>query len=153
MKTCKKDNCNNPVFSQGYCKFHQWCRTDKKKPKKIKHKITKEYSSEPRQIDLFMHIYEKNKRNWRSWLTNKPLPHIDEPFFIHSFAHILPKGLYKKFKVFEDNIFLLTKEEHHLFDFGTKQERDKYAERNNCSWDKLYKLRDELKQKYRELYA
>jgi len=33
-KLCDKEGCDNPRFSKGFCKFHQWCRTDKKKPKK-----------------------------------------------------------------------------------------------------------------------
>src|SRR5690606_34297113 len=35
MKTCTADNCNNPVFAKGFCKFHQWKRTDLKKPKSL----------------------------------------------------------------------------------------------------------------------
>jgi len=29
-KTCKSEGCNNPVFSKGYCKYHQNQRTDEK---------------------------------------------------------------------------------------------------------------------------
>lgn len=31
-KTCLCEDCNNPRFSKGYCKYHQWMRTDKKSP-------------------------------------------------------------------------------------------------------------------------
>jgi hypothetical protein len=34
-KTCLSDGCSYPVFGGGYCKLHQYYRTDKKKPKKI----------------------------------------------------------------------------------------------------------------------
>lgn len=33
-KTCEYEGCGYNRFSGPYCKFHQWCRTDKKKPKK-----------------------------------------------------------------------------------------------------------------------
>lgn len=31
MKICKKNDCENPVFGGGYCRYHQQFRTDKKK--------------------------------------------------------------------------------------------------------------------------
>lgn len=41
MRTCEfVDGCNNPVFGTdrntniGYCKYHQWCRTDNQKKRK-----------------------------------------------------------------------------------------------------------------------
>jgi hypothetical protein len=30
LKTCNHISCNYPVFGKGYCKFHQYLRTDKK---------------------------------------------------------------------------------------------------------------------------
>lgn len=29
-KKCEKDSCENPQFGGGYCRWHQWCRIDKK---------------------------------------------------------------------------------------------------------------------------
>ena len=37
-KTCKHDGCNNPSWSKGFCRFHQYLRTDKKTPAKKKQK-------------------------------------------------------------------------------------------------------------------
>lgn len=39
-KPCKYENCNYTVWAKGYCKFHQYLRTDKK-PKKLKHETEK----------------------------------------------------------------------------------------------------------------
>ena len=30
MKVCNKEDCNNPRFGGGYCRYHQGYRTDKK---------------------------------------------------------------------------------------------------------------------------
>ena len=38
MKQCKKEGCNNPVFSHLYCRNHQYLRTDDKKPKGLNRK-------------------------------------------------------------------------------------------------------------------
>lgn len=39
-KPCKHKNCNCPVWAKGYCKSHQYLRTDKK-PTKLKHETEK----------------------------------------------------------------------------------------------------------------
>jgi hypothetical protein len=60
MKTCNKIQCNNPVFSMGFCRIHQWMRTDegykkmslfKRKPPKAK-PIPKESKTRKKE-----HIY------------------------------------------------------------------------------------------------
>lgn len=33
-KTCEASNCDNPRFGKGYCKWHQYLRTDKKPKQK-----------------------------------------------------------------------------------------------------------------------
>lgn len=42
MKTCKADNCHYPVFSNGYCKSHQYKRGKVKPIAKISRKRRKE---------------------------------------------------------------------------------------------------------------
>lgn len=44
MKTCLFDGCNNPIFSNGYCKRHQYMRTDVKKPNGIVFRHVKQRS-------------------------------------------------------------------------------------------------------------
>jgi hypothetical protein len=45
-----------------------------------------------------------------------------------------------------------TREEHYLLDFGTKDQREKYAKENDCSWQELYEFRDYLKELYNTRY-
>lgn len=35
-KTCRHENCSDPIWGKGYCKRHQYLRTDKSKPKGMK---------------------------------------------------------------------------------------------------------------------
>lgn len=43
MKICKIENCNSFVFGKGYCKVHQYLRTDiKKSIRKVSNKRQKE---------------------------------------------------------------------------------------------------------------
>jgi hypothetical protein len=35
-KTCNYENCSNFVFGAGYCKYHQYCRTDKKRVPRVR---------------------------------------------------------------------------------------------------------------------
>ncbi len=74
---------------------------------------------------------------------------LDE-FSVSLFAHVLPKAQNKfpKWKLNPDNIILLTRFEHHLFDKGTIAQREKYAKENNCNWIGIYNLYNELKQDY-----
>jgi hypothetical protein len=63
-KTCKKEGCNNPVFSTGFCNSHQYLRTDdkwlnKKTIKTIKNAI------------LFLNS-NKNKQQVRNSIKRKP---------------------------------------------------------------------------------
>jgi len=96
MKTCLKDGCSNFVFSHGFCKSHQWCRTDPKKPKPLQntHKKTGE-------LDLFLAIW--NER-----------PHIceecDEPircFSVSLFHHKKPKSRYPELRLDKENVALI----------------------------------------------
>ena len=79
---------------------------------------------------------------------------LDDPPKVHYFAHIIPKGLYPKFKLLDRNIVLLSEVEHHLFDFGSEKQREDYVifmllnHRIVVDWDKLFKLVEELKQEY-----
>jgi hypothetical protein len=52
MKLCQEDGCNYKVFSHGYCKIHQWKRTD------VKYKANKQYKQ--RRIKP---ISDKRKKN------------------------------------------------------------------------------------------
>jgi hypothetical protein len=101
------------------------------------------------QYDLFLEIWDR--RGPYSFVSNKPLSDFkDSKLFVNCFAHVLGKGAYPAFKLREDNIVLLTPQEHFLFDHGTSVMREKYAEANNCSWEPLYHLKEILKKEYYE---
>lgn len=144
-KPCTVDGCGYPRFAKGYCRTHQYLRTDKKKPKPIKARSDKyQYG----QKDLFCKI----------WLTRPPKSFItgydlsrwgNGSMFFSLFAHVLPKGKYPELKLKEENIVLLTPNEHALFDQGTEEKREEYARLNpTCDWEKLYDYREVLKKKF-----
>ena len=75
---------------------------------------------------------------------------IDVPD-VRCFAHVLGKGAYPKLRLHRSNIVFLTPHEHSLYDQGSKEERDHYANEKNCSWEELYKLSEKLKEMYNKL--
>lgn len=108
----------------------------------------KEKKEKPKQYDLFLKMYN-NGFNFVSFLTGRQVK--ERPgslLFVNCFAHVLPKGSYTHYKMNPENIVILSPEEHHLFDFGSEEQRQKYAEVNKCDWSGLYELRDRLKEKY-----
>lgn len=153
-KICNKEGCNYPVFSKGYCKMHQYLRTDKKKPKPLKKTSLKPKAKNTGQGTLFLSIWLSSDR--RSFLSGKPLDrYAGTDFFPNLFAHVLSKAQnkYPHFKLYSNNIILLTPEEHTLFDHGTNDQREKYAKLNGCDWEKVYKLKDELIKEYNATYG
>lgn len=86
MRICSVFGCDNPVWGtdkntgKGYCFFHQWFRTDRKrkhfKPLPIRHRSVKrmkeeeEYGRVCNEIDREL----KKKRKWRCFFTNQKLP-------------------------------------------------------------------------------
>jgi len=127
------------------------------KPKKRIKRITTNKGTEQR--DLFLSLWSTREKV--SYLSGKPLAHLEgykdnkelAGLFYSIFAHVLSKALnkYPKFRLEPTNIIFLSPEEHTLLDHGTEDQRKKYAKDNNCNWDKVYSLREELKEKYKNL--
>jgi len=172
-KICAKENCNNPVWSHNFCKYHQNIRWDSayfaslerarnkipvkaivcttsgsaflKTPLKSKIRTTGESA-------LFDAIWKT--RPHISFVSNKTINieyHSDLWFSL--FAHVLSKGTYPNFRLLDKNIQLLLPEEHTLYDQGTEEKRQKYAqacenEGGGCDWQKLFDLQEELKHEY-----
>lgn len=103
MKTCSVEGCNNPVWSKGACKYHA--------PKPTRSLRTKKQSSPKEDInqmrEFFMDIWRK--RRHYSEVSGEYLG--KEPLSIY-FHHILPKEKFKQAQYDEDNIILLTFDEH-----------------------------------------
>ena len=101
-KQCKIEGCNYPVWSGGLCKRHI-------NYSPIKSKRNKEFKKEEvsQMRDFFLSIW--NKRPHRSEISNTYLG--SEPLTVF-FHHILPKSRYKDAALDEENIILLTLDEH-----------------------------------------
>jgi hypothetical protein len=141
MKTCKHDGCNNPVFSHSFCRSHQWCRQDDKRPvastsihsKKERHiKPKKGITGE---LELFKQIWAE--REHVSYVSGVKIPVFD----IKSFHHVCTKQAFPELRLVKENIVLLTRAEHanahaHTFDDLIKR---------NSNWSKVKELHDALK--------
>lgn len=156
-KTCKCEGCNNPVFSNLYCQRHQYMRTDEKY-------LTKQ--AQPKKVYVIKKKVYTLKRNatptgeaviFREIAVERPLISFISGLrvkgVVSNFAHVLAKGKFPHYRLHKPNIVLLTEKEHELFDAGTEEQREKYKVTMGqggvvVNWDKLYQLRDELKQTY-----
>lgn len=128
-KQCKKETCSYPVFGGLYCKNHQYLREDKKEKNKTSPviKTTGEYQ-------LFLSIYAERKGICE--ITGKSLK-----FDVGCFAHILSKGAYPSYRLNPDNIIMMDKEIHDLYDNRSKEKLlDKFPEAQ-IIYDKKDKLR------------
>jgi len=152
--TCSQDDCIYPVFAKKLCKSHQHLRGDKRDTKpKVNKTIKKPKYKASGERTLFDSIW--TTRNRVSFISGKDLEQYNAlGLYLNMFAHVLSKAQnkYPKFKLYDKNIVLLTPEEHYLLDFGTKDQREKYAKENDCSWQELYEFRDYLKELYNTRY-
>ena len=101
---------------------------------------------------MYYEIWQE--REHISFLSGKSLEsYFGTDYFRNMFAHVLAKGQnkYPRFKTYKKNIVLLTPYEHHLFDNGTIEQRQKYADETGCDWGKLYDLMNGLKDEYKRL--
>ena len=91
MKTCQHEGCSFPIWSHGYCKFHQRDRADYK-PYKFKQR-------EPTgEMDVFKAIWDE--RPHVSEISGKPLDKYEgTEFFPNLFMHILDKKNYPKYRL------------------------------------------------------
>lgn len=130
MKTCSIENCNNPIWSKGTCKNHQ-----QKKPLAKKSLPKENYLAKETQFfvmrDFFLTIWYKRKH--KSEVSGEYLGKEAMSTYFH---HILPKEKYPEASLDEENIVLLTLEEH------CNVENDMYK------YDEINKRRETLKIKY-----
>ena len=169
-KECEYKDCHNPIWSTGFCKWHQSKRTDDKWLRSLDKKKNKSgkkiFTITPRpyagmndlcvsgEAELYKAIWDS--REHKSFLSGKPINLVEgSNFWFNVFAHVLAKGKakYPKFKLYSKNIVMLTPEEHNLLDHCSSDEREKYAKRTGCDWNKIYNLAEELKEEYKEEYG
>ena len=112
-KICLAEECKYNVFGKGYCKKHQYLRTDKK-PKPLK-PISEKRIQEKKvrsEIDVFNEIW--NERPHVSELSGKPLPYdkSNMKMWVCQFLHVVNKGRSPMLRLDKRNIMLGTPEEH-----------------------------------------
>ena len=128
MKTCSTENCNNPIWSKGVCKNHMI-----KKPMadgKTKRTVrmftgvqgAKSFEKSLLLREMFLDIWKK--RSHHSEVSGDYLG--KEPMSTY-FHHILAKEKYPDACLDEENIILLTLEEHS----NVENDMYRYEEINN----------------------
>lgn len=129
IKTCKSENCKNPAWSNGFCKNHAPRKPLVAKASSLGGKLIVEEKSQMREF--FVSIWKK--RPHRSEVSGDNLGKEPLSVFFH---HILPKEKYKEAAFDEENIILLTLDEH------TNVENDMYR------YEEVNNRRNQLKTKY-----
>ena len=66
-------------------------------------------------------------------------------FDVRYFSHLLSKGAFPKFRLYDKNIVLKSPEMHSLWEFHPHSELAK-----DIRWEKILTLKEELKQEYFE---
>ena len=138
MEICQYLECNNPVFSNHYCKHHQHYRTDEKYLK-AKDKAKKHIIPQPTgEGALFQAILAV--RPHVDFVTGEPIPNAS----YYNCHHVLKKSSYPKFRLFDKNIVLLTNDNHDAIESLALS--DMIAEDDR--WQKYADKFNELKQLY-----
>jgi len=145
----------DPVFSHGYCKNHQYLRTDSSYLQK--QKIAKEKRFHPakkitrdmnfgfkNELEMFMNIWH-DRSHICEFTGNNLEKYRGTHLFFSCFLHILPKGKFPLFKLNAENVVLGDPEFHRIVDAGTKADRLKHPLWDFDRWDKLVY---QMKEKY-----
>lgn len=125
-KFCKVCGKETYLWARGMCKY---CSTKEKQAEK------------PSMADLFEKVL--SERPLVSALSGKSLePYMSNKSFRYSCcAHVLSRKKFPHLAYKTENIALITPQEHHLYDNGTIEQRQRYAAENNCDWNILETLK------------
>lgn len=128
IKSKKCSECDNPVFSKGFCRFHQPKKSIKKSREQTVEK--KKETQDKRNVYFDYHI----NRCTHSEESKKP---INNPTRAN-ICHILPKSLHPSLQDNLDNCILLTFSEHERFDkLLFSLEFNKLEKEFKNSWDNV----------------
>lgn len=106
----------------------------KKTKKAIKRtQIKKKFKKPTGEKALFDEIWEE--REHKCQVTGKPIYEFD----IRLFSHILSKGAYGTYRLDKRNIWIVTPEIHHIWEFG---------DRSHPMFEKKREVLEQLKQEY-----
>lgn len=131
MKTCKEDDCNNPVWARGYCQRHDKVHNSTKYQIKSKSPskglkrlaVKKKFPKPTGERDLFLKIWSERPHyciNCKIYLGEDPV--------VNYFSHIKSKGANPELRLDPNNIELLCIECHHCYEFSGKE---KFKARSN----------------------
>lgn len=99
------------------------------------------------QTELFNYLWEIKPHV--SEISGEPLHPKGHWKWHWQFAHICEKSLYRKIKLSEDNIILLTPEEHHFFEHFKLKDKNKPMYLNHAeNWEKLFAKKEQMKIQY-----
>lgn len=120
-------------------------RPDPKLPPKEKNLFPKKQfkKKEPTgELPFFRRIV--TKRGSKSEISGDDIPDIT----VSSMMHVLAKGQnqYPRFKLYEKNILIVTREEHREWDQGSRE-----ALRTMPEWNFVFALEEDLKEEYENL--
>lgn len=167
MKKCCVDGCELNVFGidkntkLGYCKYHQYLRSDTKKyiaKKTHKERVNKlkrnKYNFDPMQwgysseFEMFKDLWEKSDK--KSVISKRKLIDLENTnIWINCFAHILNKNHFPLYRFNPENILIVHPYEHYLIDHGRVIERINYIEDyQEANFNIFYNLQAKLKEKY-----
>ena len=140
-------DCNNDIerkLINKRCMYHYKIFLAKRS--KNKKKQSKTFKGSSGQLSMFEEIFEeRNKICFVTGISLQPKEYYMRNNNFHwLFHHVLPKGLYSRFKLFKPNIVLLLPEVH--FDVENMAESDLIAK--YPGYYKLVTLKEELKQEY-----
>lgn len=141
--TCDQCSRSGNIIAKRLPKSGNWCFFCNTKRLSPSDKIINKWSKKPTKKAtgegaLFLAIW--NSRPHISFVSGKHLGSEAKSFY---FAHVLPKSTYPAYRLFDRNIVLLTQEEHHAFDNGSRE-----ALTGQPGWDRLFALEQELKDNY-----
>ncbi len=139
-KQCKIEGCNNPIWGNGLCASHKprkQLMSNGKPMRKVRlgilsEELIDECKKELAEMHLFfLEIWKK--RPHKSEISGASLGSEALSAYFH---HILPKSKYPEASLDEENIILLTWEEHDQVEMDTTR------------YEEVNKRREQLKQKY-----
>lgn len=114
MKTCSQSGCYKPAWAKGKCKSHSDRKFTIKKHSTLSRETTRNeeerkahFEESKAQKKFFTHLWRT--RPHKSELSQEYLGSVLNSMFMH---HILPKSKYPDLRFEEENIILLTPEEH-----------------------------------------
>jgi hypothetical protein len=117
MKTCSVVGCNAPIFGKSVCKYH-YPKASLKSKKSFSNKVLKHIEIPDKDISKKREAAERQKNLFKKiWYSREHKSEVSgtylgKPISSLYFHHILEKRNYKQAAYDEENIIILTPEEH-----------------------------------------